>query len=460
MTEKRETKSYVAFLILVTATAVLVTTLGLTPAQIASVVIFSTLIYGTLLFWRFRVAFALIAALALLLFGLTDVQTLLQSAGLDIILFLIGMMIVVGFLEERKFFEYLLEKIVSLVGNDAKKIVIVMMLMAGLFAALVDEVTSILFMTATMLHLIGKRDVSPAPFIMMLVFATNVGSSATVIGNPIGVMIAFQGGLTFADFIRWATPVAVIVLLITIFLSVRYFSSDIKKLGEKITHSANDVQLPKRELAICLAMFLGTITFLIFHQTIEAAFHLKKNTMLLGTSLGAAGVALLIDHQRAREIVDKKVDWWTLTFFLFFFASVGTLKYVGVTNLIANGLFSVMGHNELASISMFTGVAWITTAFMDNVLAVATLIPVVHDLGTAGLHTYPLWWGLLFGGTYGGNLTIIGSTANIVAIGVLERKGHSHITFMQWLKPGLLVSIPGLIIPILMVYFQIPFMPG
>lgn len=459
MSEKKETKSYVAFAILVIATAILVTYLGLSPAQIASVIIFSTLIYGTIIFWRFRVAFALIAALALLLFNLIDVQTLIQSAGIDIILFLIGMMIVVGFLEERKFFEYLLEKIVALVGNDAKRIVIVMMLMAGLFAALVDEVTSILFMTATMFHLISKRDVSPAPFVMMLVFATNVGSSATVIGNPIGVLIAFQGGLTFMNFIRWATPVAVIVLLVTIFLSVRYFSSDIKKLGEKITHSESDVQLPRRELAICLAVFLGTITFLVLHHTIEDMLHLQKNTMLLGTALGAAGVALLIDHHRAREIVDKKVDWWTLTFFLFFFASVGTLKYVGVTKLIAGGLFSAVGHNELAAVSVFTGVSWITTAFMDNVLAVATLIPVVHDLGTAGLHTFPLWWGLLFGGTYGGNLTIIGSTANIVAIGVLERRGHSHITFMQWLKPGLLVSIPGLIIPILLVYLQIPLMP-
>jgi Na+/H+ antiporter NhaD/arsenite permease-like protein len=294
----------------------------------------------------------------------------------------------------------------------------------------------------------------------MLVFATNVGSSATVVGNPIGVFIAFEGGLTFMDFLRWATPVAVVVMLIVVPLSILYFSKDIKKLDEFMKGGKMElsIEIPRRDLVIAFIVFFGTISFLVAHHTIEEIFHLAKNTMLLGTAIGAAGVSLLIDQERAREIVERKVDWWTLLFFLLFFASVGTLVYMNVTDRLASGLILLTGGNELFVLGIFGGVSGITTAFMDNVLAVATLSPVVHSLGEVGFFTFPFWWALLFGGTYFGNLTMIGSTANIVAIGMLERRKLGHITFSQWIKPGIIVSVPSLIVALFILYIQIPLM--
>jgi len=407
--------SYVA---LITATLSLSLAVGLDRSQVYSVTVFSGLIFGTLLFWRFRLAFAFISIAVLLVSGLLDIPHLVEFAGLDIILFLVGMMTVIGFLEERRFFEILIDKVIHVVGHDVNRLVLAMMLMAALFAALVDEVTSILFMTSTMLHLAGRYKVNPIPFIIMLVFATNIGSSATVVGNPIGVMIALKAGLTFSDFLRWASPITIIALAATIPITVRFFGKEIGELDRNLkeyskNNGGSEEKPPTNipEFLTSLAIFLGTITFLILHHQIEELLHLERNSMLLGTALGAAGVALMVDREKARTLIEVRVDWWTLSFFLILFASVGTLRLTGVTTVMANSLLFLAGGNETWLFVSFILIAGILSAFMDNVLAVATFIPIIQDLQSIGVHGFPLWWGALFAGTFFGNLTMIGSTA-------------------------------------------------
>lgn len=442
----------------------LTTILELNFNQTASVITFLGFIFGTLLFWRFRLAFALIGIVILLSLGLIDVPTLINFAGVDIILFLMGMMIVIGFLEERRFFEYIVAKLSAVAGSSGVRLVTVIMILSALFAALVDEVTSILFMTASMIHLCLRVKMNPIPFIIMLVFATNIGSSATVVGNPVGVLVALRGGLTFMDFLRWATPISILALVIAIPLSVFYYRKEIKLLDERLKlTAASSVNMGEaadkttRDLMISALLFIGTITALILHSQIEALLHLKKNTMLIGTALIAAGIALLIDRERARQLVERRVDWWTLSFFLLLFASVGTLSYVGIDQKIAAKLTSLpLGETHL--FVLFTALAGLMSAFMDNVLAIATLLPIVEEIGAFGINNKPFWWGALFGGTLFGNLTIIGSTANIVAIGILERRELGHITLKEWIKPGALVSIPTLTAAILLIIAQTPLM--
>ena len=152
------------------------------------------------------------------------------------------------------------------------------------------------------------------------------------------------------------------------------------------------------------------------------------------------------------------MDWWTLAFFLLLFASAGTLRYVGVTREIAEGVTAMTGGREGWLLVGLTWGSGLLSAVMDNVLAVATLIPVLEDLQGLGVFTRPLWWGLLFGGTLFGNLTMIGSTANIVALGILERDERIHIRFGQWLAPGAVVAIPTLLLATLALYLQLPWM--
>ena len=183
--------------------------------QVLSILIFAMFIYGTLLFGEFRLAFALGGIALLLGLNLLTIEGFTEAANLKVIVFLINMFMVIGFLEESQFFEHVVGRIVSAVGPRPRLLLLVLMLMGTVSAALVDEVTSILFMTGTMLHLTRKYKLNPVPFVIMLVFATNIGSAASSIGNPIGVMIALNAGFTFLEFLRWAAPIALAVNLVT-----------------------------------------------------------------------------------------------------------------------------------------------------------------------------------------------------------------------------------------------------
>ncbi len=446
--------------------------LGLSAQQQLAVGGFCVILYGAIFFWKYRLAFAFIGCALLMATRLLDVPHFVEFAGLDIIVFLIAMMIVVGFLEENHFFEYVLDRLLAFVGPHPKRLMVVMMILAAVSAALVDEVTSILFMCAVMLNLLnsgsGSHRINPIPFIMMLVFTTNVGSSATVVGNPVGVIIALRSGLTFTDFLRWATPISVVCTALVIPLCLGWFAKDIKALKSVLAGRKGERRLEglveeehatKKGIRRSAWLFGSVIVGLVLHHPLEHLLHLERNIMLLGVVLFGAGVALAISGEKARELVDRRVDWWTLVFFMFLFASVGTLKQAGVTGVIAQHLIAWSGGSVPLLTTMFAWASGLLTTVMDNVLAVATFVPIVNDVAAAGLQTFPLWWAMLMGGTLMGNATLIGSTANIVAAGLLERRKLGEITFAQWLKPGLLVAIPALILANVLILLQLPLMP-
>lgn len=461
----KELKKTVWFILTLTAAAGLLAFCRFTGNQILATCVFLSVICGTLLYWQFRLAFAFGGIAVLLVANLIDVPHVIEFAGLDIILFLVGMMILIGFLEENHFFEYLIARIVDGIGQRAYLLMAVLMSLAALFAALVDEVTSILFMMSTMFHLARRYQVNPIPFLLMIVFTTNIGSSATAVGNPIGVMIALRGHLTFADFLRWATPISFIVLLTTIPLCFLLFNPALKELnlkmkGEKEKHKETDALEHKPgNIPLCWGLFVCTVVSLVLHAHLEKILGLQKNSLLLATSLAAGAIVILLKHAEARDFFTRRVDWWTLAFFMSLFASVGTLEFVGVTARIAESMIALGQSNPTFLFIIFSGAISLLTGFMDNVLAVATFIPILHAIHEAGVYTFPFWWGMLFGGTLFGNLTVIGSTANIVAMGMLEKEFGKHISFMDWLKPGFIVSMITISLALVLLYMQFPLMP-
>jgi Na+/H+ antiporter NhaD/arsenite permease-like protein len=452
----------------VVGTPLVLSTMGLTTPQTLAVGGFCIVLYGAILFWRYRLAFACFGIALLLTTGLLDVPHLIDFAGLDIILFLVAMMTIIGFLEERSFFEFVIDRLLLVVGPHPRRIMVVMMLMAAVSAALVDEVTSILFVLAAMFNLLRGSKLSPIPFVLMLVFATNIGSSATVVGNPVGVIIALRSGLTFLDFLRWATPISLVCLLFTITVCLKLFARDIRglkavlegKRGQRqLEHLIEEEHITQHGIRLAGWLFAGVVLGLILHHPIEHALGLARNTMLLGVALLGAGAALAISGEQARKLIETRVDWWTLAFFLMLFASVGTLKQQGVTGVIAERVIALSGGSVPALTSLFAWTSGALTSIMDNVLAVATYVPIIGDVEAAGLQTFPLWWATLFGCTLMGNLTLIGSTANIVAAGWLERRKLGEVTFAEWLKPGAIVAIPTLLIANLLLLAQLGLMP-
>ncbi|HEY8418782.1 MAG TPA: SLC13 family permease [Limnochordales bacterium] len=449
----------IAYILLVGAVALITSLTGFTGQQVLATTIFSGFIFGTLFFWEFRLAFALTGIALLFASGMLDVEHFIEFASLDVIMFLIGMMIVIGYLEEKDFFARVLDRVLPSINKGAVTLMVALMGLSFISAALVDEVTSILFMAAITMRIAKHYGLSPVPYIIMVVFATNIGSSATVVGNPIGVLIALRAGLSFPDFLRWATPISVVAWVVTVVLSFWYFRKPMAQLQAAIKERAATASHESGgDILVPSLLFVGTIAGLLLHKNIEAWLGLEHNIMLIGVAMLAAGIVLFIERRHAKRLVETRVDWWTLVFFMLLFASAGTLQYVGVTEHIAESMVQATRGNLTTLFFLITWSVGAITAVMDNVLAVASFIPIVGDLADVGVAVAPLWWGMLMGGTILGNLTFIGSTANIVAIGMLERQEGRGVTFMEWFWPGLATSVPSLLVATLLLYVQIPLM--
>ena len=194
-------------------------------------------------------------------------------------------------------------------------------------------------------------------------------------------------------------------------------------------------------LKVSLAIFAVTLFFIAIHYRLENLLGLAPNTVLLTVPLFASGLVLIWKRHNARVRIERDVEWWTLLFFLLLFAQAGTLQYTGATDAMAGHLARAAG----SDLNILTGfILWISaigSSILDNVVLVASLIPVVESLKGMSLNVQPLWWALLFGGCFGGNITLVGSTANIIALGILEKEKNIRMTFLRWFGVGLTVGV-------------------
>ncbi len=439
-------RDFLIFAGIVTAAAVVLWFATSDVRQTAAGSVFIATVVGTLMFWRFRLAVAFFGIAALLATQSLDIAHMIRFMNLDVITFLVAMMIIVDIAKDSGFFSWLLGRLLKVAYYDPKKVLVILLVVSTLMAALVDEVTSILFMIAIVFEYCSYFELDPLPYVISTVLATNVGSSATMLGNPVGLLIGLRGNLTFEDFLVWATPVAVLSLLILVVILPIWYRRSLEQARVKVAAKLNgattlhvfDQVDPRkiRDVKISGALLFGTILLVAVHYRLELLFGVEKFTYLLVAAFTGAAIGLTWKREKAREIVDKGVDWWTLVFFMFLFAKAGALKYTGLTDRMASGIASVAS----SQFQIQTFILWFSAAassLLDNVVLVAALIPVVQSLSGIGFNGAPLWWGLLFGGVYGGNITMIGSTANIVALGMMEKKFNYHMKFFKWLWVGL-----------------------
>jgi Na+/H+ antiporter NhaD/arsenite permease-like protein len=456
----------VILLFSVTIVAIIGILANLTLRQIISLLIFSSIIAGTLSYWRYRLSFGLIGVSILLFFGLLDIPTLIKFAHFDIILFLIGMMTIVGFLEEAHFFEYLVYRIISLVGKNAGLLYATLLGMAAIFSALVDEVTAILFMIALTWEIARVYNTNPLNLILGVTFTTIIGGSATVVGDPVAIIVAFEGGLSMADFLYWATPITIVATLYIIGVTSLVFKDDIKDLQKNMTVLSVEealehfVKFEDVSLKASWVIFVGTIGSIVLHKQIadmlsySLAMDISSDTMLVAISLFFSGIVLLLERERAHDLIIHKVDWWTLVFFIAFFSSVGTLKLVGITDLIAEAIINIASGEASKIFLLVSIIVGILSPLMDNVLTVAAFSPVVHSIAAKGINVFPMWWGLLFGGVFMALITPVGATASIVVLGLLERRKIGSIPMKDWVKVGLLTALPSFIFALAVLYIR------
>lgn len=441
-------KKFIALIVISVSLGFLSTHIGLNSHQSLSISIFSVSILGTLFFWDFRLSFAFLGTAILLITRTIDLEGVVKAASLEVILFLVGMMVLIGLLKDSGFFAWLVSLILRIKNLTANKFLIAISLISALLACAVDEVTSIIFIVAAIFEICDYFEVDATPFVIISILMTNIGSAGTVLGNPIGILIASKSGLTFEDFIFKAFPIMLVCLAVTIFVVKKWYRKPLKALDEKIKElGANEILLklisipPEKELKISLGIFGITLLFISLHHRLELLWGLEPNTVLLTMPLISSGCVMIWKRNKAREFIEKDVEWWTLLFFLLLFAQAGTLKYTGATDILAGKLFAFTSNNISLLIGMILWISAIGSSMLDNVILVAAFIPIIQSMKSLSVNLQPLWWALLFGGCFGGNITLIGSTANIVALGILEKDKNIRMTFFRWVGIGLTVGV-------------------
>ena len=436
--------------------------MGLNEQQASATSVFLAIILGTLFFWNFRLAIAFLGIGVLIFTKSLDIDHFVKEASLPVILFLVGMMIIVGALRDLGFFTWIVQSIISIPKITGRKFIAVTAVASALLACAVDEVTSIIFISTLVFQVCNRLKLNPAPYIIICVLCTNIGSAGTMMGNPVGIFIGTKAHLTFSDFIIWAFPIMLLALGSCVAVTMYWYRKELDlfdvRLKDRMDRDLSLVPTVKVPYGKGLAVLLITLVFIALHHTLEEWLELDPNSILLVAPLACAGVIMIFKRDRARYYVENEVDWWTLLFFMLLFAIAGTLAYTGVTRLMADSFTRQFGTNLNVLIPVIMATTAIGSAFVDNVIFVAAFSPVIETLGES-VKVMPLWWALLFGACFGGNITLIGSTANIVALGMLEKNFKMHVSFFQWLKIGALSSLIACLIAWGLLSLLAPLMP-
>jgi Na+/H+ antiporter NhaD/arsenite permease-like protein len=290
------------------------------------------------------------------------------------------------------------------------------------------------------LYIATTLRLSPVPFVLAEVFASNIGGTATLIGDPPNILIGSASGLTFLDFLLNLTPVVVVIfvvfagLMAVVFRGRLTVAPEVREAVLAIDESEfiSDHRLLRISVLVLALTILGFLLASVVHQQ-------PATIALLG-----ATVLILVARLDPDELI-REVDWSTLLFFVGLFVLVESLVATGVITAIGTHLIEITGGNQAVTTLGLLWVSGVASAFVDNIPYTATMIPVVQQLGTSGVATEPLWWALALGACLGGNATIIGASANVVAASAIARAGHP-ISFGQFLRVGGLVAVLSLVV--------------
>lgn len=386
-----------------------------------------------------RVAVALGGASAMVVIGATGDHEVFfsEKSGIDwnVIFLLVGMMIIVGIMRQTGIFEFLAVWAAKAARGRPFRIMVMLVVITAVLSAFLDNVTTVLLIAPVTFVICRRLDVVPVPFLIAEVMASNIGGTATLIGDPPNIIVASRSGLSFNDFLVNLTPLVAIILIVFLVMSRimfrRSFRYDPSRAADVMALRPGEAITDVRLLVKCLVV-LGLVL---------AGFILNP---LLGFEpavvalLGAGLLAALARLEPGRMFGD--IEWETLLFFAGLFIMVGSLVNLGIIKQIGHVLSGLVGHDYLAaSIGMLLGSA-IVSGIVDNIPYVATLAPITADLVHAGgAAAQPLWWALTLGADLGGNATAIGASANVVVIGMAKREGHP-ITFWQFTKYGLITT--------------------
>lgn len=400
-----------------------------------------------------RTMLAMVGAIIMIVLGIIDQETAIHHIDFNTLGLLIGMMIIVNTTAETGLFNYIGIWTAKKAKGNPLAILGSLALITALGSAFLDNVTTIILMVPVAFSITRQLKVKSFPYIFSLIFASNIGGTATLIGDPPNIMIGSAvRELTFMAFIKNLTPITLLILAVVIPLFIVIFRKGLtasEKNRQSIMNQSLEGLITDRKLLIQCLLILGiTLVGFFMHQT----FHLESATV----ALAGAFLLLLLTGEHVMERAFRSVEWPTIFFFVGLFVLVGGLVETGIIKQLAERAVNLTGGDALLTSMLILWLSAIASAFLDNIPFVATMIPMIQDMGALGItNLEPLWWSLALGACLGGNGSLIGASANLIAAGMSAKEGEP-ITFIKFIKfgfPLMLVSIACSSVYILIRYF-------
>jgi Na+/H+ antiporter NhaD/arsenite permease-like protein len=356
----------------------------------------------------------------------------------DVIFLLLGMMIIVSVLRQTGVFEYTAIWAAKRARGSPLRIMILLVVVTAFASALLDNVTTVLLIAPVTLLVCDRLEIGAGPFLMAEAFASNIGGTATLIGDPPSIIIASRAGLSFNDFLIHVAPIAIIIVAVFVALLPRLFPGafdvDPERVADVMSLEEREAIRDPRLLIKCGVVLAAVLVGFVAHGPL----HLEPSLVAL---LGA-GILIVISGLEPSDYLSG-VEWETLLFFAGLFVMVGAMVKTGVVHDLARVATAATNGNALLTTMLILGVSFVLSGVINNVPYAATMAPIVAQLlptMVGHVHSQVLWWALVLGTDLGGNLTAVGASANVVILGI-ARRADSPISFWEFTRKGIVVTV-------------------
>ncbi|KHM48415.1 Na+/H+ antiporter NhaD [Anaerovibrio lipolyticus DSM 3074] len=400
-----------------------------------------------------RTIVGIVGAMLMILCGILSQEVAIHHIDFNTLGLLIGMMTIVNITAETGLFNFLAIWAAQRVKANPMKLLLALALLTAVCSALLDNVTTVLLTVPVTFSITSQLKVDVKPFLIAQILASNIGGTATLVGDPPNIMIGSAVGLSFMDFIIHLTLPAIIIFAVTVFLLEMIYGKSLHttpELQEQVMKLNAAKQISNKPLMKkCLVVLALTMSLFVAHS----ALGLESAT----AALSGAGLLLLITFTRDEEMIAKvlsKVEWTAIFFFAGLFILVGGLVETGVIKWLAEEGIKITHGSVEGTAILILWMSALASAFVDNIPFVATMIPLIKDMGAMGLSNLePMWWSLALGACLGGNGTLIGASANVVVASMAAQHGR-QISFIGFMKIAFPLMILSIIISTAYVYLR------
>jgi len=394
-----------------------------------------------------RTVAALLGGVAMILLGVIPQEQAFDAIDWNVIFLLAGMMAIANLLRETGLFQWIAVQAVRLGRGDPFLILIILSLVTAFASGLLDNVTIVVLVAPITLFVAASLKVSPMPFLVAQILASNIGGAATLIGDPPNILIGSAAGIDFLTFAINMTPIIVVILIVFVGLALVMFRKDLQGRHSDsfdvdaldTTELITDPALLRKALVVMMGVLVGFL--------VHGALHLEPATI----ALTGATVLMLWARSDPHGVL-RDVEWTTLFFFVGLFITVEAIVEVGIIDRLAQGALNLTGGNLALTSMLLIWLSAVASGIVDNIPYTATMIPLVQGLGQS-MPIEPLWWSLALGADLGGNATLVGASANIVVANLAQRSGYP-ISFRTFLPYGVLTTVVSLILASLYVWIR------